>query len=69
MVPKMTDAHYDYLSHVFGNVVPWPNSLEGVADELAKTNPRFDRDKFIRRATEQWEKSHVDDSLEDSIPY
>ena len=69
MVPKMTRAHYQYLSDIFGSVVPWPHSLEGIADELAKTNPRFDRDKFIRRATEQWEKTHAVDPIEDSIPY
>lgn len=63
---KMNRAQLDYLADVFGDLVPWPTSLEAVADKLEATNPRFDRDKFIRRATERWESNHP---FADEIPY
>jgi hypothetical protein len=47
----------------------WPTALHDVADALAKTNPRFDREKFLRRAMNKWEETHEVATIEDSIPY
>jgi hypothetical protein len=47
----------------------WPTALHDVADALAKTNPRFDRKKFLRRAMNKWEETHEVATIEDSIPY
>jgi hypothetical protein len=40
-----------------------------VADELAATNPRFDKEKFLRRATKAWEDRHEIGEIDDEIPY
>lgn len=55
---KLTKKHFDLLADVFRRARPrangWPGltavdlTAEGMADELAKTNPRFDRDKFLQ---------------------
>lgn len=67
--PQMSKRHYEYLADLFGSVVPWPTHLHTVADHLEQTNPRFDREKFISRATKKWEESYEPDQLGDEIPY
>ena len=62
----------------------WPTGIEKIADELARTNPRFDRDKWVNRATNVWEEHAIDklaelhqaeilaesrDDFDDEIPY
>lgn len=67
--PRMSKAHFDFLADTFGAVVPWPTHLKSVADELEKTNPRFDREKFLRRANAKWDETHELPELDDEIPY
>jgi hypothetical protein len=40
-----------------------------IADDLAKTNPRFNREKFLTRATKAWEQNHLGERIDDEIPY
>jgi hypothetical protein len=40
-----------------------------MADDLAATNPRFKKQKFIERATAAWEAAHPPQDLNDDIPY
>jgi hypothetical protein len=67
--PKMGRAQFDYLADMFGEVVAWPSTLEYIADRLEETNPRFNREKFIKRSTVKWEESHDLSELDDEIPY
>lgn len=67
--PRMTRAHYEYLADMFGQIAPWPTTLEVIADHLEETSPKFDRAKFIKRATKKWEDSHDGLKLDDEIPY
>lgn len=67
--PRMGRAQLDYLADMFGEMVAWPSSLELVADRLEETNPRFNREKFINRASAKWEESHDLPELDDEIPY
>jgi hypothetical protein len=67
--PKMGRAQFDYLADMFGEVVAWPSTLEYIADRLEETNPRFNREKFIKRSTVKWEESHDLPELDDEIPY
>jgi hypothetical protein len=53
-------------------MVGWPSKLHDLADELAKSNPRFDREKFIARAVNAWEQAHqhiYEAPIDDEIPY
>jgi hypothetical protein len=47
----------------------WPNQIIKMADQLASTNPRFDRKKFIDRATKAWEAANPMEPMDDYIPY
>ncbi len=45
-----------------------PQAHITVADALEETNPRFDREKFLKRAIKAWEDKHLA-ALNDEIPY
>ena len=67
--PRLSRKTFECLADELGTIMEWPTALHDVADALAKTNPRFDRDKFLRRAMNVWEQTHEHPSLEDEIPY
>jgi len=67
--PRMTRAHYEFIADTIGPLVAWPSQLHTVADKLAATNSRFDKDKFVRRATKAWEDQHDIQGINDEIPY
>lgn len=67
--PNMTRTHYNFIADHIGPLVGWPSAIPALADELAATNPRFDRDKFIQRATKAWEEKHEVPKVYDEIPY
>jgi len=70
IAPKMTRQHYTFLADVVGPMVAWPSHLHDMADELAATNPLFNRNKFIQRATKAWEDANLDrEELDDEIGY
>jgi hypothetical protein len=51
----MSRKHYEFLADKIGPLLSWPSSLHDMADVLSYTNDRFDKDKFIERATAAWE--------------
>ena len=67
--PRWTRKDFEYFADLIGPLVSWPSHLHVVADELAATNPRFDREKFLRRATKAWEDKHDIAAINDEIPY
>lgn len=67
----MTKKDYELLADTIGPLV-WPTNLFEVADELAKANPKFDRDKFMQRAVTAWEEKHryiLETPIDDEIIY
>jgi hypothetical protein len=36
---------------------------------IKESNPDFDADRFIKRATQVWEANYTPPMLDDSIPY
>ena len=68
--PRLSRKTFEFLADELGTIMEWPTALHDVADALAKTNPRFDREKFLRRAMTKWEETHHEAHiLEDEIPY
>ena len=67
--PRWTKKDFEYFADLIGPLVGWPSHLHEVADGLEATNPRFDRVKFIRRATKAWEDKHDYAPIDDEIPY
>ena len=67
--PRMTRAHYLFIADTLGPMVSWPSQIQTIADELARTNPRFNRERFINRAVKAWEANHKMPEIDDEIPY
>lgn len=68
--PRMTRAHHQFIADNIGPHISWPSRLHEIADKLATTNPRFNKDKFIQRATRAWEDAHLDEyELDDEIEF
>ena len=82
--PKFTRRDFEFLADVIAPHLNWATGIEKIADELARTNPRFDRDKWVNRATNVWEEHAVEqlaeihnaqvfaessNDLDDEIPY
>ena len=65
---KMTRQHFEWLADKVAPVLPWPTHIEVLADELAATNPRFDRSKFVARAVKNWEDNYNPPEIDDTIP-
>ena len=65
---KMTRQHFEWLADKIAPRLPWPTHIEVLADELAATNPRFDRDKFVARAVKNWEDNYNPPEIDDFIP-
>ena len=52
---KMSRQHFDFIADNVGPIAGWPSQLHDLADKLASSNPRFDRDRFFNRAVKAWE--------------
>lgn len=55
--PKMTKQHFIYIATILGRAKgyteSWLDMAEEVANELARTNPSFDRERFLA-AVRSW---------------
>ena len=65
----MQQRHFEFIARNIAPTYPWPTYILTLADELASTNPKFNRDKFIKVATKAWEDAHPVEDIDDSIPY
>tara|TARA_R110000824_G_scaffold202953_6_gene387218 strand:+ start:2853 stop:3059 length:207 start_codon:yes stop_codon:yes gene_type:complete len=68
-MPLMQQRHFEYLADKVAPLLPWPSAIIEMADRLADTNPKFNKDKFISRATTAWEEAHPIGEMNDDIPY
>ncbi len=66
----MQQRHFEYLADKVAPLMGWPSQIVEMADRLAETNPRFNKEKFIKRATDAWEKANPDfmEELDDHVP-
>lgn len=68
--PNMTRQHYEFIADHIAPKVEWPSHLHDIADTLAATNPRFDKQKFLVRATKAWENNNLQqEQIDDEIMY
>jgi hypothetical protein len=69
---RMSKQHFDFIADSVGPIVGWPSALHDLADKLAESNPRFNREKFIQRATTAWENTNkyiMEEPIDDHIKY
>lgn len=55
---KMSRQHFEFIADEVAPLLAWVTGIEDLADKLAESNPRFDRDKFVRRASDNWERKY-----------
>lgn len=65
----MQQRHFEYLADQVAPLMGWPSQIVTMADRLADTNPRFNKEKFIERAVAAWEKANPPQEFDDEIPY
>ena len=69
-IPKFTRQHFELMADTIAPMMFAPTDIERMADILAHTNDRFDREKFVRRATEAWEeKNLIPEDMEDTYEH
>ena len=61
-------ALIEKLADKLGPTAGWPTQISMWADVFAEADPRFEREKFISRATNAWEQEHQF-ILDDEIPW
>ncbi len=74
---KMTAQHFEFIADIIAPKLSWPSHIQQIADELAKTNPKFDSVKFCNRAERAWwnevyrlnPQAHPIQENDDDIPY
>lgn len=57
------------LADKLGPTANWPTQIHVWADVFEEADPSFNREKFIRRATDAWEKGFNPPDIDDRIPY
>jgi hypothetical protein len=45
----------------------WPSQIVEMANRLKKTNPRFNKEKFLKRAVDAWEQANPVPDIDDEI--
>ena len=65
----MQQRHFEYLADKVAPLLGWPTQIVEMADRLAETNPRFNKEKFPDRAIKAWEEAHPPQEIDDEIPY
>lgn len=68
-MPLMQQRHFEYLADEVAPLLGWPTQIVEMAERLEKTNPRFNKDKFLTRAIKAWELAHPMEEIDDEIPY
>ena len=68
-MPLMQQRHYEFIADELAPMLPWPNHIVALADKLASTNDKFNKEKFITRATKAWEDNNLtEQDIYDLIP-
>lgn len=61
--------HYNFLATEVAPSFTWPDKIVELADKLASTNPKFNKEKFISVATKAWEDNNLKEhEIYDYIP-
>lgn len=66
--PRMSRQHFEFIADNIAPMLSWPTHIKDMADLLAASNPNFNREKFIARATKCWEDNYLPPEVDDYIP-
>lgn len=65
----MQRRHYEFLADEVAPLMGWPTQITVMADKLAETNPKFNKEKFIQRAVNAWEEANPMEEIDDRVPF
>ena len=68
-MPLMQQRHYEYLADNVAPLMAWPSAIVAMANKLKATNPKFNKEKFLKRAIAAWELANPVEDFDDDIPY
>lgn len=55
---RLTKQHFEFIADEVAPLLGWATGVEKLADKLQRTNPKFNREKFVRRASQNWENEY-----------
>ena len=66
----MQQRHYEYIADNIAPMLPFPTHIVELGYKLKKTNPRFNFERFVARATKAWEDNNLSEDVDfdDYIP-
>ena len=65
----MQQRHYEYLADHVAPLMSWPSAIVDMAEALVATKPKFNKEKFLKRAIAAWELHNPIQDIDDDIPY
>ena len=70
-MPRWTQRDFEFIADEIAPFMHWPTNIKELSKKLKRTNPKFDADKFERRAIAAWEERYQEslEELNDEIPY
>ncbi len=70
-MPRWTRQDFEFIADEIAPFMHWPTNIKELSQKLKRMNPRFDADKFERRAIAAWEERYQEslEELNDEIPY
>lgn len=69
--PRFTRRDFEFIADEVAPLLGWATGVQEIAQKLKQTNPKFDYDKFVDRATKAWEANYLNrqEAIDDDIPY
>jgi len=61
--------NWNQIANEMGVSASWPSQILLWADIFAAHDPKFDREKFIRRASKAWEDNYEPPEIDDDIVF
>ena len=68
---RWTRQDFEFVADEIAPFLHWPTNIKELSQKLKRMNPRFDSDKFGRRAIAAWEERYREslEELQDEVPY
>ena len=68
---RWTRQDFEFIADEIAPMLHWPTNIQELSQKLKRMNPRFDAEKFERRAIAAWEERYQEslEELNDEIPY
>ena len=68
---RMTRQHFEFIADNIGPHIKWPSEFQSIANKLAASNPKFNKEKFIQRASKACEDNHPEiyEAIDDEINF